>query len=170
MSLFNLFHIPKEDDYNNYIKKLIISQTENETTITNLRVRVKSVQYFFKNLVLDMKKLDSELGDFIIQKNNWGVRKILKKKNDLKLKGLEILKLQNGFEEDFILGVSLKMKELVTEEISGNTFLSENPYSLIYTKVPPKYGECLIFIRELSNEYYLYNGRWIELEEIKLWK
>jgi hypothetical protein len=103
----------------------------------------------------------------LVEKNdNIGVKNNLEQKGDLKLKLTALFKIENEFKQDFIKGVTLKIKELIDCGITTDTFNYESIKNIVNTEIPSNFEKCVIFSDRLSREYYK-GGRYVTQEEIK---
>ena len=125
MNIFNLFKT-EEEIYYQTLKKIVIEQVEKKITISNLKVRVMTVQRTIESFNNKMKSLETEFYELDDKNDNIGVKNNLEQKDDLKLKLTTLFKIENEFKQDFIDGVKLKIKELIDKGITTNTFNYES--------------------------------------------
>jgi hypothetical protein len=168
MGIFNIFKTKEEKYYNNF-KKIVTKQDNNKITISNLKVRVMTVKRTIESFSDKMKSLETEFYLLVEKNDNIGVKNNLEQKEELKLKLTTLFKIQNEFKQDFIKGVSLKIKELNDNGIPKNTINYERILDLVNTEIPTNYEKCVIFSDRLSSSLFN-SGRHITDEEIKQFK
>ena len=165
MNIFNIFKTPQEQFYL-FIKKKALEASGKKITISNLKVRVMTVQNTIDNFTEQYKNLEKKLDESIINNDFIGIKRYTKEEEDLKLKLTALFKIQNDFKLDFIRGVTLKMKDLVENEINTNTYDNEKISELLNSEIPSNYEKCVIFSDRLSSSFWN-SGRHITKEEIK---
>ena len=165
MNIFNLFKT-EEEIYYQTLKKIVVKQVEKKITISNLKVRVMTVQRTIETFNDKMKSLEIEFYELVDKNDNIGVKNNLEQKDDLKLKLTTLFKIENEFKQDFIEGVKLKIKELIDNGITTNTFNYESIQDIVNTEIPSNFERCVIFSDRLSRAYFK-GGRYITQEEIK---
>ncbi len=168
MKIFNIFKT-KEETYYNKFKKIVTKQDNKEISISNLKVRVMTVQRTIDDFSDKMKSLETEFYLLVEKNDNIGVKNNLEQKEELKLKLTTLFKIQNEFKQDFIKGVTLKIKELNDNSIPTDTFNYERIKDLINTEIPSNYEKCVIFSDKISRTFWD-SGRQINDEEIKNFK
>jgi len=165
MNIFNIFKTPQEQFYL-FIKKKALEACGKKITISNLKVRVMTFQNVIEDFTEQYNVLQKKLDDSIINNDFIGVKRNLKEKEDLKLKLTTLFKIRNEFKQDFIKGVTLKIKDLVDNEITTNTYNYEKIKELINNEIPSNYEKCVIFSDRISSLFWD-SGRTITNEEIK---
>ncbi len=165
MNIFNIFKTPQEQYYL-FFKKKALEISGKKITISNLKVRVMTVQSTIDNLTEKYKDLEKKMDDSIINNDITGVKRYKKEQEDLKLKLIVLFRILNDFKQDFIKGVSLKIKDLDNNELTTNTFNYEEIKELINTEIPSNYEKCVIFSDRISKSFWK-SGRHITNEEIK---
>ena len=165
MNIFNIFKTPQEQYYL-FIKKKALEISGKKITISNLKVRVMTVQNTIDDFTEKYKDLEKKIDDSIINNDFIGVKRYRKEQEDLKLKLTALFKIQNEFKQDFIRGVNLKVKDLVDNETNTNTYYNEKIKELINTEIPSNYEKCVIFSDRLSSSFWN-SGRHVTNEEIK---
>lgn len=165
MNIFNIFKT-QEEQYYLFMKKKALKISGGKITISNLKVRVMTVQNVIEDFTEQYKVLEKKLDDSIINNDFIRVKRYLKEKEDLKLKLTTLFKIRNDFKQDFIKSVTLKIKDLVDNEITTNTFNYEKIKELINTEIPSNYEKCVIFSYRISSLFWN-SGRLIVNEEIK---
>lgn len=165
MNIFNIFKT-KEDQYYLSIKKMVLKNSGKKITISNLKVRVMTVQDVVKNFTEKHKILETKLDESIVNNDFIGVKRYIKEEEDLKLKLTVLFKIQNDFKQDFIKGVNLKIKNLIDDGITKDTHNYEKIKELINTGIPSNYEKCVIFSDRISSSFWN-SGRHITSEEIK---
>lgn len=164
MNIFNIFKT-EEEQYYLHFKKMFSKSVKDKITISNLKVRVMSIQKTIKILIDEMKILESELEILIEKNDNKGFKNKSEIARVLKLKLTILFKLEDEFKQDFIKGVSLKIKELIDSGITSDTFNYEKIRDLIYKDIPSDYNKCVIFSDKISGVYWT-GGKHITLEKI----
>jgi hypothetical protein len=165
MNIFNIFKT-REEQYYLFIKKKALKISGGKITISNLKVRVMTFQNVIEDFTEQYNVLQKKLDDSIINNDFIGVKRNLKEKEDLKLKLTTLFKIRNEFKQDFIKGVTLKIKDLVDNEITTNTYNYEKIKELINNEIPSNYEKCVIFSDRISSLFWD-SGRTITDEEIK---
>jgi hypothetical protein len=165
MNIFNIFKTPQEQFYL-FIKKKALEASGKKITISNLKVRVMTVQNTIDDFTEKYKDLEKKLDDSIINNDFIGVKRYTKEEEDLKLKLTALFRIRDEFKQDFIRGVNLKIKDLVDNQITTNTYYNEEIKELINTEIPSNYEKCVIFSDRLSNSFW-HSGKHITKEEIK---
>lgn len=168
MNIFNIFK-NKEEQYYQKIKNINSKQVNKKITISNLKVRVMTLQRTIDNFSDKMKSLETEFTILVEKDDNVGLKYIFEQKEELKLKLTTLFKIQNEFKQDFIKGITLKIKELNDNGIPTDTFNYERIKDLINTEIPSNYEKCVIFSDKISRAFWD-SGRHITDEEIKQFK
>ena len=168
MNIFNIFKT-KEEQYYQKIKNINSKQVNKKITISNLKVRVMTIQRTIDNFSDKLKSLETEFTMLIEKDDNVGLKYIFEQKEELKLKLTTLFKIHNEFKQDFIKGVTLKIKELNDNGISTDTFNYDRIKDLINTEIPSNYEKCVIFSDKISRAFWD-SGRHITDEEIKQFK
>jgi len=164
MNIFNIFKTQEEIYYSKF-KKLVVKDNK-EITISNLKVRVMSLQIVIEDLTKQNNELESTLNDLIKNRDDIGVKNILNKKEDLKLKLTILFKIQHECENDFIRGVRLKVKDLIENEPLTGYFNHNKIHELLSTPIPSNYKQCVIFSDRMSGLFGT-SGRHVTSEKIK---
>jgi len=164
MNIFNIFKTQEEIYYSKF--KKLVGKVNKEITISNLKVRVMSLQIVIDDLTKQNNELESTLNDLIKNRDDVGVKNILNKKEDLKLKLTVLFKIQHECENDFIRGVTLKVKDLIENETLTAYFNHDKIHELLSTPIPSNYKQCIIFSDRMSRLFGT-SGRGVTSEIIK---
>ena len=165
MNIFNIFKT-QEEQYYLFLKKKALKISGKKITISSLKVRVMSVQNVIDNFTEQYNVLEKKLDESIINNDFVGVKRHTKDKEDLKLKLTVLFKIRDDFKQDFIKGVTLKIKDLVDNGITTNTYDYEKIEELRNTEIPSNYEKCVMFSDRISRSFWN-SGKHITKEEIK---
>lgn len=168
MNIFNMFKT-KEEQFYQKIKNIASKQVNKKITISNLKVRVMTVQRTINSFSDKLKSLETEFTMLVEKDDNVGLKYNFEQKEELKLKLTVLFKIQNEFKQDFIKGVTIKIKELNDNGIPTDTFNYEIIKDIVNAEIPSNYDKCVIFSDKISRTFWN-SGRHIIDEEIKQFK
>jgi hypothetical protein len=165
MNIFNIFKTQEEIYYKKF-KKLIIKSRDKKITVSNLKVRVMTIEYTVEDLIKKRNELESTYHDLVKKLDTSRLKNILKEQEDLKLKLTVLFKIQHECENDFIRAVKLKFKDLVDDETLKCYSNYEKFQQLINTHTPSNYKQWVLLSDRVSSLFSTV-GRYVTSEEIK---